>query len=96
MGSGYRIHLREEMRLENREAFAHIWSDFVAGLTIFLLLIFNPKQVLLLFPSYPEEPVLLYVVQIIHLVTGLRFLLVRSSFCSCYFLLACFSDLTRC
>ncbi|XP_024374481.1 protein DAY-LENGTH-DEPENDENT DELAYED-GREENING 1, chloroplastic [Physcomitrium patens] len=39
------LELREEYRRENRQAFASIWSDFAAGLTILLLLILNPKQV---------------------------------------------------
>jgi hypothetical protein len=41
----FRLELREEMRLENRQAFAYIWSDFAAGLTILALLILNPRQV---------------------------------------------------
>jgi hypothetical protein len=40
-----RLHLRDELRLENRQAFANIWSDLVAGFTVLLLLVLNPKQV---------------------------------------------------
>uniref|UniRef100_A0A7I3ZY05 Chloroplast envelope membrane protein n=1 Tax=Physcomitrium patens TaxID=3218 RepID=A0A7I3ZY05_PHYPA len=39
------LELREEYRLENRQAFASLGSDFIAGLTILLLLVFNPQQV---------------------------------------------------
>ncbi|CAK9198510.1 unnamed protein product [Sphagnum troendelagicum] len=39
------MELREEFRLENREAFANIWSDFAAGLTFLILLVVNPEQV---------------------------------------------------
>jgi hypothetical protein len=39
------MELREEFRLENREAFANIWSDFAAGLTLLILLVVNPEQV---------------------------------------------------
>ncbi|CAM6040195.1 unnamed protein product [Sphagnum compactum] len=39
------LHLREELRLENRQAFANIWSDLVAGFTVLLLLVLNSKQV---------------------------------------------------
>ncbi|KAJ7535015.1 hypothetical protein O6H91_12G014700 [Diphasiastrum complanatum] len=37
--------LREEVRAENRNSFANIWSDLVAGVTLLLLLAFNPNQV---------------------------------------------------
>jgi hypothetical protein len=43
-----RLHLREELRLENRQAFANIWSDLVAGFTVLLLLVLNSKQVQLM------------------------------------------------
>lgn len=39
------LELRDELRLENRKAFGNIWSDILAGLTIFLLLVFNPERV---------------------------------------------------
>ncbi|KAG0579558.1 hypothetical protein KC19_4G106600 [Ceratodon purpureus] len=39
------LELREEYKLENRQAFASLWSDFVAGLAILLLLVFNPQKV---------------------------------------------------
>jgi hypothetical protein len=41
----FRLELREELRLENRQAFASIWSDFAAALAILALLVFNPRQV---------------------------------------------------
>ena len=39
------LELREELRLENRKAFGNIWSDILAGLTLFLLLVYNPERV---------------------------------------------------
>ncbi|RWW64372.1 hypothetical protein BHE74_00028388 [Ensete ventricosum] len=43
-----RIELRDERRLENRRAFANIWSDLVYGITLFVLIYFNKRQVALL------------------------------------------------
>ena len=40
-----RLELRDEWRLENRNAFANIWSDMVYGLVLFLLICFNPSKV---------------------------------------------------
>jgi hypothetical protein len=40
-----RIELRDDWRLENREAFANIWSDMVYGIVLFLLLCFNQSKV---------------------------------------------------
>ncbi|KAL2630207.1 hypothetical protein R1flu_014893 [Riccia fluitans] len=39
------LELREEVREENRQAFGNLWSDAVAGFTVFLLLVLNPAQV---------------------------------------------------
>ncbi|URD81427.1 CemA family [Musa troglodytarum] len=43
-----RIELRDERRLENRRAFANIWSDLVYGITLFVLIYFNKSKVALL------------------------------------------------
>ncbi|RZC00428.1 Chloroplast envelope membrane protein isoform C [Glycine soja] len=43
-----RLDLREEWRLENRRAFANIWSDTVYGISLFILLYFNKSKVALL------------------------------------------------
>ncbi|KAG6586129.1 Chloroplast envelope membrane protein [Cucurbita argyrosperma subsp. argyrosperma] len=40
--------MREEWRLENRKAFANIWSDMVFGISSFILLYFNQSKVALL------------------------------------------------
>ncbi|CAA0821491.1 CemA-like proton extrusion protein-related [Striga hermonthica] len=42
------LELRDEWRLENRRAFANIWSDTVFGISLFVLLYFNQSQVALL------------------------------------------------
>lgn len=42
------IELRDEKRLENRRAFANIWSDLVYGIALFLLIYFNRSKVSLL------------------------------------------------
>ncbi|KHN24979.1 chloroplast envelope membrane protein-like [Glycine soja] len=42
------LDLREEWRLENRRAFANIWSDTVYGISLFILLYFNKSKVALL------------------------------------------------
>ncbi|CAL9781370.1 unnamed protein product [Musa acuminata subsp. burmannicoides] len=42
------IELRDERRLENRRAFANIWSDLVYGITLFVLIYFNKSKVALL------------------------------------------------
>ncbi|MQM04513.1 hypothetical protein Taro_037309 [Colocasia esculenta] len=42
------IELRDEWRLENRKAFANIWSDMVYGITLFVLIYFNETKVALL------------------------------------------------
>ncbi|KAG8376306.1 hypothetical protein BUALT_Bualt09G0049600 [Buddleja alternifolia] len=42
------LELRDEWRLENRKAFANIWSDMVFGVSLFILLYFNQSQVALL------------------------------------------------
>lgn len=42
------LELREERRLENRKAFANIWSDTVYGISLFILLYFNKSKVALL------------------------------------------------
>ncbi|CAL0333085.1 unnamed protein product [Lupinus luteus] len=42
------LDLRDEWRLENRRAFANIWSDAVYGISLFILLYFNKSQVALL------------------------------------------------
>ncbi|GJN36703.1 hypothetical protein PR202_gb25588 [Eleusine coracana subsp. coracana] len=42
------IELRDEWRLENRKAFANIWSDMVYGIVLFLLICFNQSKVAML------------------------------------------------
>ncbi|KAJ1698034.1 hypothetical protein LUZ63_006546 [Rhynchospora breviuscula] len=42
------LEMREELRLENRKAFANIWSDMVYGIVLFLLIYFNEGKVALL------------------------------------------------
>ncbi|CAI9098996.1 OLC1v1035740C1 [Oldenlandia corymbosa var. corymbosa] len=42
------VELRDERRLENRRAFANIWSDIVFGTSLFILLYFNQSKVALL------------------------------------------------
>ncbi|KAK4414919.1 Chloroplast envelope membrane protein [Sesamum alatum] len=42
------LEMRDEWRLENRKAFANIWSDVVFGISLFLLLYFYEGQVALL------------------------------------------------
>ncbi|KAH7527800.1 hypothetical protein FEM48_Zijuj05G0004800 [Ziziphus jujuba var. spinosa] len=42
------LELREEWRLENRSAFANIWSDMVFGISLFILLYCNQGKVALL------------------------------------------------
>ncbi|KAL0374659.1 UNVERIFIED_CONTAM: Chloroplast envelope membrane protein [Sesamum radiatum] len=42
------LEMRDEWRLENRKAFANIWSDLVFGISLFLLLYFYQGQVALL------------------------------------------------
>ncbi|KAJ0984125.1 hypothetical protein J5N97_002481 [Dioscorea zingiberensis] len=42
------IELRDEWRLENRRAFANIWSDMVYGITLFALIYLNKSKVALL------------------------------------------------
>ncbi|KAG5058980.1 hypothetical protein AAZX31_01G001000 [Glycine max] len=42
------LELREEWRLENRRAFANIWSDTVYGISLFIILYFNKSKVALL------------------------------------------------
>lgn len=42
------LELRDEWRLENRRAFANIWSDTVFGISLFILLYFNKSKVALL------------------------------------------------
>ncbi|KAL3825514.1 hypothetical protein ACJIZ3_021543 [Penstemon smallii] len=42
------LELRDEWRLENRKAFANIWSDMVFGVSSFIILYFNQSQVALL------------------------------------------------
>ncbi|GLT97451.1 hypothetical protein SLE2022_150160 [Rubroshorea leprosula] len=42
------LELRDEWRLENRKAFANIWSDMIFGISLFLLLFFNQSKVALL------------------------------------------------
>ncbi|KAH9305307.1 hypothetical protein KI387_009711, partial [Taxus chinensis] len=37
--------LREELRMENRKSFANIWSDMVAAIIAFFILIFNQSKV---------------------------------------------------
>ncbi|ESQ54090.1 hypothetical protein EUTSA_v10025215mg [Eutrema salsugineum] len=45
---GKALELREEWRLENRKAFANIWSDMVFGISLFVLLYANQGKVALL------------------------------------------------
>lgn len=40
-----RLELRDEYRLENRKAFANIWSDVVFGVSLFALIYFYQSQV---------------------------------------------------
>ncbi|KAF5461278.1 hypothetical protein F2P56_017392 [Juglans regia] len=42
------LDLRDEWRLENRRAFANIWSDMVFGISLFILLYLNQTKVALL------------------------------------------------
>ncbi|KAL7263350.1 hypothetical protein ACSBR1_001509 [Camellia fascicularis] len=42
------LELQDEWRLENRKAFANIWSDTVFGISLFILLYFNQNKVALL------------------------------------------------
>lgn len=42
------LELQDEWRLENRKAFANIWSDMVFGISLFILLYFNQNKVALL------------------------------------------------
>nr|GLL47878.1 chloroplast envelope membrane protein [Ipomoea trifida] len=42
------LEMRDERRLENRRAFANIWSDAVFGISLFILLYFNQNKVSLL------------------------------------------------
>lgn len=42
------VELRDEWRLENRQAFANIWSDMVYGVTLFLIMYFNQSKVAML------------------------------------------------
>ncbi|KAG1364165.1 chloroplast envelope membrane protein [Cocos nucifera] len=42
------LELRDEWRLENRKAFANIWSDMVYGIALFILIYFNKSKVALL------------------------------------------------
>ncbi|KAL3533180.1 hypothetical protein ACH5RR_006701 [Cinchona calisaya] len=42
------LELRDQRRLENRRAFANIWSDIVFGISLFILLYFNESKVALL------------------------------------------------
>ncbi|KAL2920445.1 Proton extrusion protein PcxA [Bienertia sinuspersici] len=39
------LEMRDEWRLNNRSAFANIWSDMVFGISVFLLLYFNQSKV---------------------------------------------------
>lgn len=50
-----RLELRDEWRLENRRAFANIWSDMVFGISLFVLLICNQSKV-----SYHYSTVVLH------------------------------------
>lgn len=45
---GKALELRDEWRLENRKAFANIWSDMVFGISLFVLLYANQAKVALL------------------------------------------------
>ncbi|KAG0465834.1 hypothetical protein HPP92_019998 [Vanilla planifolia] len=50
------IELRDEFRLENRRAFANIWSDMVYGVVLFILIYSNKSKVALLeFTGYHSE-----------------------------------------
>ncbi|XP_020527102.1 chloroplast envelope membrane protein [Amborella trichopoda] len=42
------LELRDEWRLENRKAFANIWSDMVFGIALFVLIFFNQSKVALM------------------------------------------------
>ncbi|PUZ50595.1 hypothetical protein GQ55_6G070100 [Panicum hallii var. hallii] len=42
------LELRDDWRLENRKAFANIWSDMVYGIALFLLICFNQSKVAML------------------------------------------------
>ncbi|CAN6325385.1 unnamed protein product [Urochloa humidicola] len=42
------LELRDDWRLENRKAFANIWSDMVYGIVLFLLICFNQSKVAML------------------------------------------------
>ncbi|KAL8488222.1 hypothetical protein ACS0TY_024489 [Phlomoides rotata] len=42
------LELRDEYRLENRKAFANIWSDVVFGISLFIIIYFYQSQVSLL------------------------------------------------
>ncbi|WVZ55116.1 hypothetical protein U9M48_005819 [Paspalum notatum var. saurae] len=42
------LELRDDWRLENRKAFANIWSDIVYGIVLFLLIFFNQSKVAML------------------------------------------------
>lgn len=42
------VELRDEWRLENRQAFANIWSDIVYGAALFLIMYFNQSKVAML------------------------------------------------
>ncbi|XVF83718.1 hypothetical protein PTKIN_Ptkin16aG0514300 [Pterospermum kingtungense] len=42
------LELRDEWRLENRKAFANIWSDIVFGISLFIILQLNQSKVALL------------------------------------------------
>ncbi|KAK4754890.1 hypothetical protein SAY87_008647 [Trapa incisa] len=42
------LELREEWRLDNRKAFANIWSDMMFGVSLFLLLYLNQSKVALI------------------------------------------------
>ncbi|KAK6944633.1 Chloroplast envelope membrane protein, CemA, partial [Dillenia turbinata] len=42
------LELRDERRLQNRKAFANIWSDMIFGVSLFILLYFNQSKVALL------------------------------------------------
>ncbi|XP_027358501.1 uncharacterized protein LOC113867397 isoform X3 [Abrus precatorius] len=44
------LELREEWRLENRRAFANIWSDTVYGISLFILLYFNKSKLFKFLP----------------------------------------------
>ncbi|RYR07233.1 hypothetical protein Ahy_B05g074545 isoform B [Arachis hypogaea] len=46
------LELREEWRLENRKAFANIWSDAIYGISLFILLYFNKSKVSLQFSLF--------------------------------------------